>query len=143
MSRTSRAPRCGCAGHQDGSLTLWASTQRPFAVSWDLAEALGVAPSRIRVIKPHVGGGFGGKMETSAVEFSAVYLARQTHRPVKVVLTREEEFLIGRRRHASTFHIKTGVKRDGTITARDCRSIFNGVHTTAWASWRSIFPPCF
>ena len=112
--------------NQDGSLTLWASTQRPFAVSWDLAEALGVAPSRIRVIKPHVGGGFGGKMETSAVEFSAVYLARQTHRPVKVVLTREEEFLIGRRRHASTFHIKTGVKRDGTITARDCRSIFNG-----------------
>ncbi len=110
----------------DGSLTVWSSTQRPFAVSWDLAEALGMAPSRIRVIKPNVGGGFGGKMETSAVEFSAVYLARKTGCPVKVVLTREEEFVIGRRRHASTFCIKTGVKRDGTITARSCRSILNG-----------------
>jgi 4-hydroxybenzoyl-CoA reductase alpha subunit len=111
---------------RDGGLTMWASTQRPFALSWDLADALGLPPSKVRVIKPQVGGGFGGKMEPSAVDFSAAYLARKTGRPVKVVLTREEEFLASRRRHASIFFVKSGVKRDGTITARSCRSIFNG-----------------
>ncbi len=110
----------------DGGLTVWSSTQRPFAVSWDLAEALATEPSRIRLIKPHVGGAFGGKMETSAVEFAVVYLARKTGRPVKIVLTREEEFVISRRRHALTFFIKTGLKRDGTILARECRSVLNG-----------------
>jgi 4-hydroxybenzoyl-CoA reductase subunit alpha len=65
-------------------------------------------------------------MEPSAADFSAAYLARKTGRPVKVVLTREEEFLASRRRHASIFSIKSGVKRDGTITARSCQSILNG-----------------
>jgi 4-hydroxybenzoyl-CoA reductase alpha subunit len=110
----------------DGRLTIWSSTQRPFAVSWDVADVLGLPPSRVRVIKPHVGSGFGGKMEPSAVDFVAACLARKTNRPVKVVLERDEEFLTSRRRHASIFWIKTGVKRDGTITARSCRSLLNG-----------------
>jgi 4-hydroxybenzoyl-CoA reductase alpha subunit len=111
---------------REGKLTVWASTQRPFFVSWDLAEALGLPQSHVRVIKPHIGGAFGGKMETSTVEFSAAYLARKTGRPVKMILTREEEFVAMRRRHASVIHIKTGVKGDGTITARSCRAVFNG-----------------
>ncbi len=109
-----------------GKLTVWSSTQRPFFVSWDLAQAMDIPESYVRVIKPHVGGGFGGKIETSSVEYAAAFLARKSGRPVKIVLTREEEFSATRRRHALLFYLKTGVKRDGTITARSCRSIMDG-----------------
>lgn len=109
-----------------GKLTVWSSTQRPFFVSWDLAQAMDMPESNVRVIKPHVGGGFGGKIETSSVEYTAAFLARKSGRPVKIVLTREEEFSATRRRHALIFYLKTGVKRDGTITARSCRSVMDG-----------------
>jgi 4-hydroxybenzoyl-CoA reductase subunit alpha len=112
--------------NSDGRLTVWTSTQRPFFVAWDLACALGIPESKVRVIKPHVGGGFGGKIETSSVEFSAAFLSRKTGHPVKIVLTRDEEFFATRRRHAFIIHLKTGVKRDGTITARFCRSLLDG-----------------
>lgn len=110
----------------DGRLTVWTSTQRPFFVSWDLAEALGIPESKVRVIKPYVGSGFGGKLETSSVEFSAAFLSRKTGQPVKIVLTRDEEFYATRRRHAFIINLKTGVKKDGSITARVCRSILDG-----------------
>jgi 4-hydroxybenzoyl-CoA reductase subunit alpha len=110
----------------DGKLTVWSSTQRPFFVSWDLAQAMDMPESSVRVIKPHVGGGFGGKIETSSVEYTAAFLARKTGCPVKIVSTREEEFATTRRRHALTFYLKTGAKEDGTITARSCRSVMDG-----------------
>jgi 4-hydroxybenzoyl-CoA reductase subunit alpha len=110
----------------DGKLTVWSSTQRPFFVSWDLAQAMDMPESSVRVIKPHVGGGFGGKIETASVEYATAFLARKTGRPVKIVHTREEEFATTRRRHALVFYLKTGVREDGTITARTCRSIMDG-----------------
>ena len=112
--------------HTDGRLTLWAPTQKPFFYALDLAHALGVSESKVRVIKPPVGGGFGGKQETSAVEFSAAFLSRKTGHPVKIVLTRDEEFSATRRRHAFLIDLKTGVRKDGVITARICRSILDG-----------------
>jgi 4-hydroxybenzoyl-CoA reductase alpha subunit len=112
--------------HTDGRLTLWASTQKPFFFSLDLAQALGIPESKVRVIKPHVGGGFGGKQETSAVDFSAAFLSRKTGHPVKIVLTRDEEFYATRRRHAFLIDLKTGVTKDGVIIARECRSILDG-----------------
>lgn len=110
----------------EGGMTVWSSTQRPFFVSWDLAQTLGMPESKVRVIKPHVGGGFGGKVETSSVEFTAAFLSRKTGRPVKIVLARDEEFYATRRRHAFIIDLKTAVKKDGTITARVCRSILDG-----------------
>ena len=110
----------------DGRLTVWTSTQRPFFVSWDLAQALKIPQSKVRVIKPHVGGGFGGKLETSSVEFSAAVLSRKTGCPVRMVLTRDEEFYATRRRHAFIIDLKTGVKKDGRIMARACRSVQDG-----------------
>jgi len=112
--------------HSEGRLTAWIPSQKPFFYAWDLAQVLGISESQVRVIKPHVGGGFGGKQETSAVEFSAALLSRKTGCPVKIVLTREEEMSTTRRRHAFSITLKTGVKRDGTITARDCRAILEG-----------------
>jgi 4-hydroxybenzoyl-CoA reductase subunit alpha len=110
----------------NSGLTIWSSTQRPFFVSWDVALALGLPESRVRVIKPHVGGAFGGKLETSTVDYSAALLARKTGRPVKIVLSHDEELYANRKRHPFIFDLKTGVKKDGTITARSCRAVMDG-----------------
>ena len=110
----------------DGRITLWTSTQVPYIVQCLLASTLGMRENDIRVIKPFVGGGFGGKMELRTWEFCAAFLARQTGRPVKFTLTRQEEFLTGRRRHPMTLHSKVGFKKDGTLMAKDLRITVDG-----------------
>ena len=80
----------------------------------------------IRVIKPFVGGGFGGKMELRTWEFCAALMAKKTGRPVKFTLSREEEFLAGRRRHPMKLHSKVGFKKDGTLVAKDLRIQLDG-----------------
>ena len=77
----------------DGRITLWTSTQVPYIVQCLLASTLEMRENDIRVIKPFVGGGFGGKMELRTLEFCAAFMAKQTGRPVKFTLSREEEFL--------------------------------------------------
>jgi 4-hydroxybenzoyl-CoA reductase subunit alpha len=104
---------------QDGRITIWSSTQVPYILQCLLASTLGMRENDIRVIKPHIGGGFGGKMELRAWEFCAAFMARKTGRPVKFTLTREEEFLAGRRRHPMKIRSKVGFKKDGTLVAKD------------------------
>lgn len=111
---------------KDGSLTLWSSTQTPHYVHRALARVLGLPASRIRVIKPHLGGGFGGKAEPFALEFCAAWLAFETGRPVKLTYTREEVFYSHRGRHATRMRLKTGVKKDGSITAIDYKAWLDG-----------------
>jgi 4-hydroxybenzoyl-CoA reductase alpha subunit len=106
-----------------GKLTVWSSTQGPFALRNALAQTLGISTNRIRVIKPHVGGGFGGKNEMLANDFCAALLSMKTGRPVKIVYSREEEFIGTRRRHPLIVQIKTGVKKDGTLIAKQCKLI--------------------
>ncbi|MBX5455817.1 MAG: molybdopterin-dependent oxidoreductase [Thermogemmatispora sp.] len=109
-----------------GKLTLWSSTQTPHYVHREVSKVLGIPPSHLRVIAPHVGGGFGGKSDPFSHEICACELARRTGRPVKITCTREEVFLIHRGRHPVKMWIKTGVKRDGTITAMHFRSFLDG-----------------
>jgi len=104
---------------QDGRITLWTSTQTPYIVQCLLASTLGMRENDIRVIKPFIGGGFGGKMELRTWEFCAALMAKKTGRPVKFTLSREEEFLTGRRRHAMRLHSRVGFKKDGTLMAKD------------------------
>lgn len=111
---------------QDGRITLWTSTQTPYIVQCLLASTLGMRENDIRVIKPFVGGGFGGKMELRTWEFCAAFLAKKTGRPVKFTLSREEEFLAGRRRHGMTLRSKVGFKKDGTLVAKDLRIELDG-----------------
>ena len=106
---------------QDGRITLWTSTQVPYIVQCLLASTLGMRENDIRVIKPFVGGGFGGKMELRTWEFCAAFMAKKTGRPVKFTLTREEEFLAGRRRHPMKLHSRVGFKKDGTLVAKDLK----------------------
>jgi 4-hydroxybenzoyl-CoA reductase alpha subunit len=109
-----------------GKLTLWSSTQTPHYVHRELSKVLGLPQSHVRVIAPHVGGGFGGKSDPFSHEICAAELSRRTGRPVKITCTREEVFLIHRGRHPVKMWIKTGVKKDGTLTAMHFRSFLDG-----------------
>src|SRR6266576_2858573 len=109
-----------------GKITLWSSTQTPHYVHRELSKVLGLPQSHVRVIAPHVGGGFGGKSDPFSHEMCAAELSRRTGRPVKITCTREEVFLIHRGRHPVKMWVKTGVKRDGTLTAMHFRSYLDG-----------------
>jgi xanthine dehydrogenase molybdenum-binding subunit len=108
----------------DGKLTVWTSTQGTYVVRSRLASLLGLPLHKVRVIVPHVGGGFGGKLQTVLEPYAAL-LAQHSERPVKIVLSREEEFFLGKPRSAGLIHLKTGVRRDGTLTARQARMYFD------------------
>jgi putative selenate reductase molybdopterin-binding subunit len=103
---------------EDDRLVIRTSTQVPFHVRRQLAPVLQLAPKRIRVIKPRIGGGFGGKQEV-LIEDVAAHLTIATGRPVRLEYTREEEFAASRSRHPMRFKMRTGVKNDGTITANE------------------------
>lgn len=107
-------------------VTLWASKQSPYIVYRNLSRALNLKPSQVRIIQPHIGGGFGGKHEPFGLDFAAVLLSRKTGRPVKIVLDQEEIFFSGQRRHAMIIHVKLGLKRDGTIMACQMKLIADG-----------------
>ena len=101
---------------EDDRLVIRTSTQVPFHARRILAPVLGLEPKRIRVIKPRIGGGFGGKQEV-LIEDVAAHLTIATGRPVRLEYTREEEFIAARSRHPMRVRMKTGVKTDGTIVA--------------------------
>jgi putative selenate reductase molybdopterin-binding subunit len=103
---------------EDDRLVIRTSTQVPFHVRRILAPVLNLPVKRIRVIKPRIGGGFGGKQEV-LIEDVAAHLTIATGRPVVYEYTREEEFTAARSRHPMRVHMKTGVKKDGTITANE------------------------
>ena len=121
-------PRSALAAwNKSDRLTVYTSTQTPYYVQQHLGLTLDMNPDNIRVIKPYVGGGFGGKSDgLSAVEFCAALLARHADRPVKIVCSREEEFTAARRKHPAKITMKTGVKKDGTILARQCEAVLDG-----------------
>ncbi|MGC1403319.1 MAG: molybdopterin cofactor-binding domain-containing protein [Thermodesulfobacteriota bacterium] len=110
----------------DGRITLWTSTQVPYIVQCLLASTMGMRENDIRIIKPFIGGGFGGKMELRTWEFCAAFMAKKTGKPVKFTLSRQEEFLAGRRRHPMKLHSKVGFKKDGTLMAKDLRIQLDG-----------------
>ena len=110
----------------DGKVTLWSATQTPHYVHRALAAVLDVPASRIRVIATPVGGGFGGKSDPFSHEFCAVKLSMLTGRPVKFCLTREEVFYAHRGRHPVLMWVRTGVQRDGAITAMHFKTFIDG-----------------
>lgn len=103
---------------EDDRLVIRTSTQVPFHVRRQLSPVLGLPIKRIRVVKPRIGGGFGGKQEV-LVEDVAAHLTIATGHPVIYEMTREEEFVGARTRHPMRIRVKTGVKSDGTITANE------------------------
>ncbi|HET7790924.1 MAG TPA: molybdopterin cofactor-binding domain-containing protein [Gemmatimonadales bacterium] len=110
----------------DGKLTLWSSTQTPHYVHRALARVLDLPAAKIRVIACPNGGGFGGKSDPFSHEIVAARLAMVTGRPVKITLTREEVFYCHRGRHPTLMQVKTGVTKDGAITAMHFKSLLDG-----------------
>jgi 4-hydroxybenzoyl-CoA reductase subunit alpha len=109
-----------------GRLTVWSSTQVPYYLQHKLALVLEMPMSQIRVIKPLVGGGFGGKSEVIPLEIIAAVAARKAQAPVKITYTREEVFWAHRGRPRTIIDLKTGVKSDGRITSVKARVVQDG-----------------
>ncbi len=103
-----------------GRMTVHASTQVPYYVHLMLARVLDMDMSRIRVIKPHVGGGFGCRTEALNVELIAALLARKAGGAVRIVLSREETFITHRGRPETEIRLKMGMLKDGRVTAVEC-----------------------
>jgi xanthine dehydrogenase molybdenum-binding subunit len=116
---------CVCRWEEDGKLTVWISTQTPFMVRGILAEVLGLPYHKVRVLVDHMGGGFGAKQDLFQTEFLCALLARETRRPVRLEFTRGETFLGGRSRHPCKVWLKQGFRKDGTVTARHARLVYN------------------
>ncbi len=117
-----------CVAQQDvnGKITLWSASQSPFAQRNLIAKALNIGHSQLRVITPYVGGGFGSKAGVS-MEGAAVALAMHAKgRPVKLRMSREEEFHTTFVRQGMVAHIKMGMTRDGRITAMQNRFYWDG-----------------
>ena len=109
---------CIASVEPGGRITVWATTQNPFVVRTQLANIFKVPVAKVRVIVPYLGGGYGGKVYPK-VEPITVALAQKAGRPVRVVLSREEVFYTITK-HAAVIRMKTGVKKDGTLVAREC-----------------------
>jgi CO/xanthine dehydrogenase Mo-binding subunit len=107
-----------------GRLVVVSSTQIPFHVRRILANALDIPASRIRVIKPRIGGGFGSK-QTAHAEFYPALITLKTGRPAKIVYTRREVFRGTTSRHAMSFDITLGAMKDGTLKAIDMNGIWD------------------
>src|SRR5438477_2649528 len=109
---------------EDDRLVVRTSTQVPYHVRRIIAPVIGLPPRRIRVIKPRIGGGFGVKQEVLLEDICSL-LTIATDRPVKLEFSRAEEFRSSRSRHPQIIHMKTGVKRDGTIIANEMTLLAN------------------
>jgi CO/xanthine dehydrogenase Mo-binding subunit len=113
-----------------GGVTIWAPTQGPFLIRDEIAKVLDLAPHEVRVISMPVGGGFGGKV--MLLETLLVLLARKVRRPLRLALTRQQEFLLGRPAPAARFEIELGAKRDGTLTALRALYDYDNGATGGW-----------
>ncbi|HME44842.1 MAG TPA: molybdopterin cofactor-binding domain-containing protein [Syntrophorhabdales bacterium] len=110
----------------DGKLTIYTSTQSAYYHQALLAGVLGLREGNIRVLAPYVGGGFGGKFELDGAQFCASILSMKCCKPVKVIFSREEDFIASKRRTPMYYYVRTGVKKDGTFCAREAKVFTNG-----------------
>ena len=117
-------PHTSVAKFDGDSLTVWSATQSPFPQRQELARIFGLPLSRVRVIVPYVGGGYGAKSGVKN-EAIAAALSRSARRPVRLAFSAEETFLTLCQPRAQ-ITLKTGVKKDGTLIARQCSLYLNG-----------------
>jgi len=119
-------PHASTAFWDENGLTMISATQVSHYLHRALARTMEVPLSRVRVIKPHIGGGFGGKGDPFAHEIIVAHIARKTGKPVKVRLTREEVFLNNHGRHPTKMTIALGANKDGLIKVLDASVAIDG-----------------
>ena len=132
---------------ETGEITLWGSSQSPFAQRNLIAQTLGVSQSKLRVIAPYVGGGFGSKAGVSMESLAVVIASQVPGRPVKLALTREEEFYTTFVRQGLTAYFKMGCDENGKILAMENTFYWDGgayteygVNVTRAAGYSSTGP---
>ena len=119
-------PRAVVAEWQGDRVTVWSSTQVPYAARAGVARTLEIPESHVRVVVPLLGGGFGAKCDFH-FDGHVAALARAARRPVKLVFSRREEFVaVGHRREGMVIELTTGARADGTIVARRARLVLDG-----------------
>ncbi len=119
----------------DGRLTVWSATQVPHYLHRALSEVLGIPMHRIRVIKPEVGGGFGGKSDPLPHEIVCAALALETGRPVKLLLDREDVFYTNHGRHPTQNDVRIAADPEGNLLAYDIEALIDG---GAWSSFGTV-----
>lgn len=119
----------------DGRLTVWSATQVPHYLHRSLSEVLGIPMHRIRVIKPEVGGGFGGKSDPLPHEIVCAALSIETGRPVKILIDREDVFYTNHGRHPTQNDIRIATDADGRLLAYDIDAVIDG---GAWSSFGTV-----
>jgi CO/xanthine dehydrogenase Mo-binding subunit len=124
VMHTPLEPFVSIAEARDGGMTIHTASQNPSFVRIEIARLLGLPENRVRIKVPYLGGGFGGKLYIK-LEALVAALALLVRRPVKISLTMEEQFFMVTR-HPSTIRIKSGVSKDGRVTARACEMWWNG-----------------
>ena len=124
VSHTNMEPRCTVAAvDEEGVLSVWTPTQSPYFVRKEVAHVLDLPLSRVQIREINGGGGFGSRSKVCEDEAITAFLAVKTGRPVRIAYTREEEFTATRIRLPFHIHIKTGVRKDGTLLAREMRVV--------------------
>ena len=116
------------------NLLLYSNTQVPFLHKREFAELMGMDPGRIRIIQPPIGGGFGSKLDIYPFEPIAIYLAKITRRPIKLVFTREEEFAASPTRQPVLLKMRSGCNKDGKLTFRDVETVHDNGAYTSWGA---------
>ncbi len=115
---------CVVSAAADGSAEFWSCSKVPYGVREQVANALNIPQEKLNFNPVYIGGDFGGKGDF--MDLAVVYLlSKKAGRPVKLVMDYEEEFAAGNPRHASIIHVKTGVKKDGTLVAHHMNFVFD------------------
>ncbi len=110
---------------------LWVNSQSPHPLRQRLSAALKIDAAKIHVITPFIGGGFGSKIDLDPSQAISVILAKKTGKPVKIEHSRKEQFMATRMRHPTITELKFGVKRDGTIVAKQAKVVMdNGAYNS-------------
>jgi 4-hydroxybenzoyl-CoA reductase alpha subunit len=115
----------GCVAVYDlsGKVTVWSTTQTPHPLREELSDVLGIPQQKISVFQAPMGGAFGARMGMDPIDGIAAILSMKSRRPVRLINTREEEFLSSRIRYPMKIWIKSGAKKDGRLIAREIKVI--------------------
>ena len=125
-------PPAALAMEEGDLINVWTSNQNPHLVQVQLARVFEIPKSRLRVMTPAIGGGFGGKAETTKLEFLSVIAARKLHRPVLMTMDRKQAFEHGRGRHAQTIKFTSAFKKDGTLLGTHQEVLLDGGAYTSY-----------
>jgi len=132
-------PQAALALVEGDLINLWTANQTPHYVQYNVARVLDIPMSRLRVIKPAMGGGFGGKAEATKLDFLAIIAAQRLGRPVLMVMDRRQVFQHGRGRHGQRISLKTAFSKDGDLLGTHEQVVLDGGAYTGYGIITSYY----